>query len=49
MTRLAALGSLFDRPMMLILIALAGLLAWGIVTFLAVRLAILSTGRVKAA
>jgi hypothetical protein len=45
MTRLAALGSILDRPLLLLAVAVAGLLAWGGVTFAAVRLAIVSAAR----
>jgi hypothetical protein len=45
MARLAALGSVLDRPMMLIMIGLLALAAWGLVTFFAVRLAIISAAR----
>ena len=45
MARLAGLSSLLDRPGRLILFSLIALLGWGIVTFLAVRLAIVSAGR----
>jgi hypothetical protein len=41
MTRLAALAAVWDRPVPLVALALAGLGAWGLVTFMAVRLAIL--------
>ena len=40
---LSAVASIANHPILLLLIAVAGLLAWGLVTFLAVRLAILST------
>jgi hypothetical protein len=42
MTRLAALGTALERPILLLAVALLGLGVWGVVTFLAVRLAILS-------
>jgi hypothetical protein len=45
MSRLAGLSSLLDSPVSLILFSLIALLGWGIVTFLAVRLAIVSAGR----
>ena len=45
MSRLAALTSILDRPMLLIAMALAALAAWGLVTFLAVRMAIVSARR----
>jgi hypothetical protein len=45
MSQLAGLSSLFDRPGRLILLSLIALWGWGIVTFLAVRLAILSAWR----
>ena len=46
MTRLAALAVLLDRPILLAGFAVLGLAVWGGVTFLAVRLALLSAGRV---
>jgi hypothetical protein len=46
MTRLAALAVLLDRPILLAFLAVLGLAVWGGVTFLAVRLALLSAGRV---
>jgi hypothetical protein len=36
-------ASIVNRPILLVIIAVVGLVAWGLVTFLAVRLAILST------
>jgi hypothetical protein len=45
MSRLAGLSSLLDRPGRLVLLSLIALLGWGIVTFLAVRLAIVSAWR----
>jgi hypothetical protein len=39
-TRLSSVGSLLDRPFLLTMLALLGLAAWGLVTFLAVHLAI---------
>jgi hypothetical protein len=45
MSRLAGLSSWLDSPVRLILFSLIALLGWGIVTFLAVRLAIVSAGR----
>ncbi len=47
MGRLAALTSVLDRPVLLLLVALAGLGAWGLVTFLAVRMAIVSARRAE--
>jgi len=47
MSRLAALGSVLDRPLLLIAVGLLALAAWGVVTFLAVRLAIISAGRAQ--
>jgi len=49
MSRLAALGSILDRPLLLVAIGLVALAAWGAVTFLAVRLAILSASRTTSA
>jgi len=40
MTRLAALGTLLERPLLLTTLAVLGLAAWGMVTFLAVHFAI---------
>ena len=45
MTRLAALGAVLDRPILGIALVLLGLGLWGVVTFFAVRLAILSASR----
>jgi hypothetical protein len=45
MSRLAGLSSLLDRPVRLALFSLIALLSWGIVTFLAVRFAIISASR----
>ena len=44
MTRLAALAAVLDRPILGIALVLLGLGLWGVVTFFAVRLAILSAG-----
>jgi hypothetical protein len=49
MTRLAALGHLLDRPLLLVALLLLGLGLWGLVTFFAVRLAILSASGALAA
>ena len=38
MTRVAELGSLFNRPWLAVIIGLVALAAWGVVTFVAVRL-----------
>jgi hypothetical protein len=38
--RLSPVGSLLDRPFLLAALGLAGLAVWGLVTFLAVHLAI---------
>jgi hypothetical protein len=38
--RLASAGTLLDRPFLLLTLAVIGLAAWGLVTFLAVHLAI---------
>jgi hypothetical protein len=46
MTRLAALAALLDHPVLLAGLVLLGLGAWGAVTFLAVRLALLSVSGV---
>jgi hypothetical protein len=49
MSRLADVAanaaSVLQRPALLAILALAGLLAWGVVTFVAVRLAMASAGR----
>ena len=42
---LGAVTSLLERPLLLVLAALIGLLAWGAVTFVAVKLAIVSAAR----
>ena len=47
MSRLAALGSVLDRPLMLVVVGLLALAAWGLVTFLAVRFAIISATRAQ--
>ena len=49
MTRVAELGSLISRPWLIAIAGLVGLLAWGAVTFVAVRLAIVSAARVTRA
>jgi hypothetical protein len=45
MSRLVALAGILERPVLLVVIGLAALAAWGLVTFFAVRFAILSTQR----
>jgi len=45
MSQLASFGAILQRPLALILVALVALFAWGGVTFLAVRLAIISAAR----
>jgi len=45
MARLATLVSLFDRPMRFVIWGIAALIAWGLVTFVAVRSAIVSARR----
>jgi hypothetical protein len=47
MSRLATAAALLDHPVLLVLMVLAALLAWGAVTFAAVRFAILSAARVS--
>ena len=47
MSRLAALGSILNRPLLLLGLGALVLLAWGGVTFVAVRLAILSALRAQ--
>jgi hypothetical protein len=49
MTRLAALGTVLGQPLLLFLLAIAGLVLWGGVTFIAVRLAIVSASRATTA
>ncbi|MGC4081495.1 MAG: hypothetical protein QM736_05100 [Vicinamibacterales bacterium] len=48
MGQLAGLTALLERPVLLIVIALAALAAWGAVTFVAVRMAIISARRADA-
>lgn len=45
MSQLAALGTIFNRPLLLAGIGALALAAWGLVTFVAVRFAILSASR----
>jgi hypothetical protein len=45
MSRLASAALLLDRPILLGFLALCGMLLWGVVTFVAVRLAIISANR----
>jgi hypothetical protein len=45
MARLASLGSILERPWQLVAVAAFGLAAWGVVTFGAVRLAVVSAAR----
>jgi hypothetical protein len=45
MSRLASLGSILESPWRLAVFALIGLAAWGVVTFGAVRMAIISAAR----
>ena len=47
MSQLAALGSILNRPLLLLGIAVLALVAWGAVTFFAVKLAILSAARAQ--
>jgi len=47
MSRLAALGSVLNRPLLLLGLGALVLLAWGGVTFIAVKLAILSASRAQ--
>ena len=49
MGQLASLTSLLDRPLLLLLIGAAALAAWGLVTFVAVRMAIVSARRADVA
>ena len=42
MVRLAALGALLERPLLLAGVGLVALAVWAVVTFLAVRLAVMS-------
>jgi hypothetical protein len=46
MTRVAALGSIFNRPWLFVIVGLVALAAWGAVTFVAVKLAIVSAAKV---
>jgi hypothetical protein len=48
MAQLAAVGSILNRPLLLLGIGAVALIAWGMVTFLAVRFAILSASRAYA-
>src|SRR5205085_1120950 len=45
MSQLAALGTILNRPLLLVGIGALALAAWGLVTFVAVRFAILSASR----
>jgi hypothetical protein len=45
LSQLAGLAAIGDRPGLLVGGALAGLMLWGLTTFLAVRFAILSASR----
>jgi hypothetical protein len=45
MNRLVAVAGILDHPVLLVLAALGALAAWGLVTFVAVRLAIVSASR----
>jgi hypothetical protein len=47
MSRLAAIGAILDRPLLLLGIGVLALAAWGLVTFFAVRFAILSASRAE--
>lgn len=47
MARLATVGSILQRPLLLLFVGLLALAAWGAVTFFAVRLAILSAARAE--
>ena len=49
MTRVAELGNLISSPWLIAIVGLVALLAWGAVTFVAVRLAIVSAARVTRA
>jgi hypothetical protein len=49
MGQLASLTSLLQRRLLLVLIGLVALAAWGLVTFLAMRMAIVSAQRAHAA
>ena len=45
MTRVAELGAIFDRPWLFAVVGLVALAAWGAVTFVAVKLAIVSASK----
>jgi hypothetical protein len=46
MTRVAELGSIVNRPWLFVIVGLAALAAWGLVTFVAVKFAIVSAAKV---
>ena len=48
MSRLAGLGSILERPWLLAALAVFGLAAWGVVIFVAVRLAVISAAHANA-
>jgi hypothetical protein len=45
MSQLASAAGILQRPVLLAVIAIAALVAWGLVTFLAVRRAVISGSR----
>ena len=45
MSRLASAALVLDRPFLLVVLALCGMVLWGLVTYVAVRLAIVSANR----
>jgi hypothetical protein len=49
MTQVAELGSIFNRPWLFAIVGLVALVAWGAVTFVAVKLAIVSAAKVTRA
>ena len=46
MTRVAELGSIVNRPWLFVIVGLVALAAWGAVTYVAVKLAIVSAAKV---
>jgi hypothetical protein len=46
MTRVAELGSIVNRPWLFVIVGLLALVAWGAVTYVAVKLAIVSASKV---
>ena len=46
MTRVAELGSIINRPWLFVIVGLVALVVWGAVTYVAVKLAIVSAAKV---